>query len=245
MAQTWRPDRYRTLRCEIREFAEVVASATAELGINKAAATRGRPPSGEPQAIERVVRDYVARAILSPPDREGKNALYGYRQLVEFVAARTLLNDGWPLDKVAERLRGASVADIESLIPGQAKGSAVELARSFQQMPNRPPAARSMSWQEPPDDIRPAMASVSWPPDPFASAGRRAELPALMMRLTGSDAPPDLRNLAALQFGDLLTVLIDEKRLKRLSVEDAEAIGRAVTAALLDLPAARPKEPRS
>ena len=43
-------------------------------------------PSFQPN--ERLIRDYVARNILSKPERKGKEAIFGFEQLVQFLACR-------------------------------------------------------------------------------------------------------------------------------------------------------------
>jgi CheY-like chemotaxis protein len=65
---------------------------------------------------ERLVRYYVQAGILSRPAREGREALFGYRQLLELVAARELANDGWPLAKIADWNRGADERALLDLI---------------------------------------------------------------------------------------------------------------------------------
>ena len=47
----------------------------------------------------RLVRDYVSRGILSKPRKEGKEVFFGYSQVIEFLACRSLIKDGWPLKK--------------------------------------------------------------------------------------------------------------------------------------------------
>ena len=51
---------------------------------------------------ERLVRDYVAKNILSRPERSGKEAIYGFKQLIQFIACRAMIEDGWPLSKISE-----------------------------------------------------------------------------------------------------------------------------------------------
>ncbi|MEA1051674.1 response regulator [Lamprobacter modestohalophilus] len=51
---------------------------------------------------ERLVRYYVQSGILTRPQRAGREAVFGYRQLLELVAARALVRDGWPLAKIAD-----------------------------------------------------------------------------------------------------------------------------------------------
>ena len=50
---------------------------------------------------ERLLRHYVSMAVVDKPSREGRDALYGFRHLVQFVAARRLLAEGFPLAKIA------------------------------------------------------------------------------------------------------------------------------------------------
>ena len=50
---------------------------------------------------ERLLRHYVSMGVVDKPSREGRDALYGFRHLVQFVAARRLLAEGFPLAKIA------------------------------------------------------------------------------------------------------------------------------------------------
>ena len=68
-------------------------------------------------ANERLVRHYVQVGALTPPDREGREALFGVRQIVEFLATRYLLSDGWPLAKAGEMVRATDAAGLLELIP--------------------------------------------------------------------------------------------------------------------------------
>jgi DNA-binding transcriptional MerR regulator len=51
---------------------------------------------------ERLLRHYVSIGVVDKPTREGRDALYGFRHLVQFVAARRLLAEGFPLAKIAK-----------------------------------------------------------------------------------------------------------------------------------------------
>lgn len=68
----------------------------------------------------RLIRDYVQRGILKRPRREGKIALYGWDHLVQLLAARRLLSEGWPLQKIAEFFLASSINEIRALLPGPA-----------------------------------------------------------------------------------------------------------------------------
>ncbi len=51
---------------------------------------------------ERLLRHYVSMSVVDKPAREGRDALYGFRHLVQFVAARRLLAEGFALAKIAK-----------------------------------------------------------------------------------------------------------------------------------------------
>ena len=68
-------------------------------------------------ANERLVRHYVQLGVLTTPEREGREALFGLRQIVEFLAARYLLKDGWPLAKIAELVSATGVEGLTQMIP--------------------------------------------------------------------------------------------------------------------------------
>ena len=60
---------------------------------------------------ERLLRHYVSMGVVDKPSREGRDALYGFRHLVQFVAARRLLAEGFPLAKIAG-YTGAVTTDV-------------------------------------------------------------------------------------------------------------------------------------
>jgi DNA-binding transcriptional MerR regulator len=51
---------------------------------------------------ERLLRHYVSMGVVDKPSREGRDALYGFRHLLQFVAARRLLAEGYALAKIAK-----------------------------------------------------------------------------------------------------------------------------------------------
>jgi hypothetical protein len=63
------------------------------------------------------VRHYVQVGVLTASEREGREAMFGLRQVVEFLAARYLLKDGWPLAKVAEMVRTTDLDGLAVMIP--------------------------------------------------------------------------------------------------------------------------------
>ena len=67
-------------------------------------------------ANERLVRHYVQVGVLTPPEREGREAVFGVDQIREFLTARHLLRDGWPLAKIAELVRSAGPEGLSRLV---------------------------------------------------------------------------------------------------------------------------------
>jgi hypothetical protein len=232
--------RFSDLHERLPGFAEITGEVVAGLGLEK---TGGRGPKAE-AASDRLIRDYVRRRVLSPTLRAADNderGFYGFRHLVEFLAARVLLNDGWPLEKIAERNMGATTEALLSLIPGQSEeNEALALARSFRKAATEPfmlaESGPSFSRPRAPAPSAQSGTAPGFPDRTVITARRRAELPMLMRQITGEGAPPSVRRCVSLEFGDRLTVLIDQDWAQRMSPADADAIGRAVSAALIDYP---------
>ena len=89
---------------------------------------------GDPDFIpnERIVRDYVARGIITRPERRGKEAVFSFLQLSQFLACRSMLGDGWPLQKISEDFQISSLNDILNLIPGDhRKDESLSLIEEF------------------------------------------------------------------------------------------------------------------
>ena len=83
------------------------------------------------QVSVRLVRDYVARGILSRPHPKGKEVLFSYEHLVQFLACRYLLEEGYALKRIADDLQTSSLDVILSWIPGEDNDRAMGLIRKF------------------------------------------------------------------------------------------------------------------
>ena len=59
------------------------------------------------------------REFSSKPERKGKEALFSFEQLAQFLACRAMIEDGWPLSKISEDFKVSSISDILKLIPGK------------------------------------------------------------------------------------------------------------------------------
>lgn len=232
--------RFSNMHERIQRFSEIAGELVQTLNLEKSG---GRGPRGEP-ASDRVVRDYVRRRVLSPTLRgpeSDERGYYGFRHLVEFLSARVLLNDGWPLEKIGEQIRAASTEELIALIPGQvAENDAVMLARSFRANVSASHRGQKPPTKSPPEQFAPSLpvreASIdSASLEPVISAARsRAELPLLMRQLTASERPPLIGKLASIALGDQVTLLIDQDLVRNITPVEADLIGRTVSAALID-----------
>jgi hypothetical protein len=179
----------------------------------------------------RVIRDYAQRGIVSRAERQGKEAIYGYRQLLEFVAARVLVADGWPLAKIAEHFAHIADTELRYLISGDlAKNRALAVAQRLRSEAQLTPAgghskpSRYRSSPDPADDFRQRAARLSSVQVELREALRRLGLP---------EDGPAVEQLTLIAVAPWCQVLVENRRLSRLTIEEAEEIGRAVTASLL------------
>jgi len=190
---------------------------------------------------ERLVRDYVARNILSKPERKGKEAIFGFEQLAQFLACRAMIEDGWPLIKIAEIFSVSSLSDILKFVPGEDTGKdALDLIADFK---NDTVPAISENNDKAPRHINRFSASYSAPePDEvpsFLKSSRdsyetRTDIKDVLRRL-GSDFGNVIReDFTAYQLASWLVLLIDRDKAREIRRQDAEDIGRGITAALLN-----------
>jgi hypothetical protein len=186
----------------------------------------------------RLIRDYASRGILTRPERRGKEAIYQYRNLLEFIAARVLVADGWPLAKIAEHFVHISDDELRALVPGQERGNrALELARSFlrgggtQHSQVQGKFSKSRLGERTKDETTSGMlfrkraARVSSLQMELRDAMDRLGLPA--------DAPP-VQQVTLIAIAPWCQLLIETERLKTLTADQADEVGRAIAASLLN-----------
>lgn len=167
----------------------------------------------------RVVRDYAARGVLGRPRRAGREALFDLRALAEFLAARFLLADGWPLAKIAEFTSQASLADLLSRLPAPPGRTAAELA-----LDHLEGEAAADSW-----DI--ATAGHALAADTAAPAAMIARGLSRSARL-GRPQGASRERLLRLRLAPGCEVLLDPGFARRLSPEDAETLAASLAEAL-------------
>jgi hypothetical protein len=142
----------------------VAADIAAEIRISEGDAEKGggdNPNLWQPN--ERLVRHYVHVGILGRPERAGKEAHFRFRQIAELLATRVLLNDGWPLAKIADFVRLTDDDGLLGLLPkGAPLTPAQELVRRFQRggVGTKPIASKTAAASNPPPAVNPMRQSV-------------------------------------------------------------------------------------
>lgn len=81
---------YESWKGRAEELAELAGELLAHLGI----------PWKPSMATERFVRHYVQIGILDRPERRGREAYFGFRQLLQFLAAAILKSRGFSIRKM-------------------------------------------------------------------------------------------------------------------------------------------------
>jgi DNA-binding transcriptional MerR regulator len=158
-----RLERHRDFSGTAEEFSELAAAVFRELRIpfDK----ERRDPR---EAInERLIRYYVQEGLLSPPDRQGREAHFKYRHLIELLLARKLINEGWTLAMARQFLQAHSPAEQQRSL---AMNQAQRLVRQF--------AAAASPAEEPPEALSapPPVIAGQLPSPPAGGGTRRREM---------------------------------------------------------------------
>jgi DNA-binding transcriptional MerR regulator len=188
-------------------------------------------------ANERLVRHYVQAGILTPPEREGREALFGLRQVVEFLATRYLLKDGWPLAKVGELVRATGDLELTRFIPAERPRTQAEAVVNrlrgstlAEQRSPTPVMARSAA-------VADAMPHHAMTPSLERAAEfsqRRVSLEENLKALGNADGRPDRRRIVRISLTPWCEVQLDAGELEGMSDDTPEILGLALTQALQD-----------
>ena len=184
-------------------------------------------------ANERLVRHYVQVGVLTVPEREGREALFGVRQVVEFLAARWLLKDGWPLTKVAELVRATDVAGLAQLVPSERpRTRAEDVPAKYLGTSRHIEPARSAP-------RLPPMATFMVPPglDPGTARAadlsrRRVSLEENLKALGNPAGRPDRKRVVRLELTPWCHVDVDLAGLATMDDSTPATLGAALTLAL-------------
>lgn len=203
-------------------------------------------PSSESgsQVNERLVRYYVQENILSPPDREGRDAMFGARQVIELLATRHLLKDGWPLAKISELVRASDLSALQDMIPGaRSRTSAEEAVARFKvgevrepDYSQAPPAIQASF------SVRESIGSLDrsdFAAPPSSSLGlaadisrRRTALQESLRALGNTQGQPERRRTVRISLTPWCHVYLDSREVVSMKDETPEILGAALTLAL-------------
>jgi len=185
-------------------------------------------------ANERLVRHYVQVGVLTAPEREGREALFGLRQIVEFLATRYLLKDGWPLAKAAEIVRTTDVSGLAQLIPSERpRTRAEEVVAKLRHSPGsaREHAPIAKSGRQ---DVQ--SFSLASEETPLARAAdisrRRVSLEENLKALGNPDGRPERSRIVRIELTPWCHVNVDARQLSEMSDETPAILGAALTQAL-------------
>lgn len=189
--------------------------------VNEVMTTLTASPTEE--VNERLVRYYVQEGVLDAPEREGREAMFGFRQLVQAIAARFLLRDSWPLKKVAELIRASDLDALLAMAPGATSRTPAEAA-----------IARIRGSAAPQLD-RMAM-SISRSEAMLGKAAditqRRSALTDNLRALGNESGAPERRRLLRLELAPWCHVDLDAEELRKMDEHTPEILGTALTQAL-------------
>lgn len=202
---------------------------------------------------ERLVRYYVTEGVLSPPEREGREARFAFRQVIELLVTRYLLADGWPLAKIAALVQSADLAALQNLVPTDRPRTQAEEAISRlkrQEVPSarvagalRPSASfaphRLQAPAAPPRQARLSMsvsreAEAPTPALEMAAqlTRRKAALQDNLKALGNPEGRLERRPSVRIALAPWCEVVIDTKELNDISDEMTEILGTTLTQAL-------------
>ena len=190
-------------------------------------------------ANERLVRHYVQVGVLTAPEREGREALFGLRQVVEFLAARYLLKDGWPLAKVAEMVRATDLDGLAGMIPTDRPRTRAEEAVAKYRTQGRSRVSAStfaLAAQSAPPTPRKAVQQAMKLETPLARAAditrRRVSLEENLKALGNAEGRPDRSRLVRIELTPWCHVHVDVAKLGEMSEDTPDILGAALTQAL-------------
>ena len=171
----------------------------------------------------RMVRDYIQRGILGDIDRSGRELEFNYSHLLRLVLSRVLLNDGWSLKKIGEHFEFTKVRDLEQLLPktGNTALSAIKRLRSSVDTA-KPRMSREANEDRKYEVSRQAARRTSIHQE-MRSALRKIGLP---------EDGPATEEITLIAITPWFQALLQKDRIRSLTLEEADEIGKAVSASL-------------
>lgn len=148
---------------QLRAHSGFSGSAEDLLGLVEGlAATLHLAPEGD-SGNERLLRHYASVNVLDKPNRQGRDAVYTYRHLLQFLTARRLMKQGFALSKIAEFTSVVPTETLQQTLSESPQRSEAELLvaayKAARISPSASPAPRAAT-------RRPAAAPASVSPAP-------------------------------------------------------------------------------
>jgi DNA-binding transcriptional MerR regulator len=100
----------------LEDFVEVANDLLPQFLPEQATGSRGQEPVNP-----RLVRHYTTQGLLDKPKRQGREARYLYRHLLQLLVLRRLLADGYSTSSVGSLIDQQSNATLENLLQGGAQ----------------------------------------------------------------------------------------------------------------------------
>lgn len=170
------------------------------------------------------MRYYVSEKVLTPPERAGREAMFGFRQVIELLVTRYLLRDGWPLAKIAAMVQSSDLTSLQHLIPSDRPRTSAEKVVARLRRGESADFALNMS---PPRQ--------SSPPALEMAAGltrRKSALTDNLKALGNKEGRLLRRHTVRIELTPWCQVHINAKELHDISDESTEILGTALTQAL-------------
>ncbi len=194
------------------QYRDWQGSAEALAALAEQILTALKAPNAE--TTERMVRFYVQEGVIARPAREGRRALFGYRQLLQLMATKQLAGK-LPLGVIAQHLGGLTETEL------------LELA---------PKSARETDGH----DVTPAPAVTAVLARSTARVKAELSLKEDLRQLHNPAGELSQAQVTEITLAPGCRLSLDSRFLSRLSANDAEALASAVRATLLHALQARP-----
>ena len=185
----------------------------------------------------RMVRDYIQRGILGAVDKAGRELEFNYEHLLKLVLARVLLSDGWSLRKIAEHFNFSELRELEELFPSNDNPalSAVKRLRSSVKFSEPPEMSMSMPSPPRPSTPKPSLPRFGISKRVARQTSIQQEMRQALRKLGLPEDGPATEELTLLAIAPWFQILMEKRRMKTLTPEDAKDLGNAVTASLTQL----------
>lgn len=158
---------------------ELVATANALLP-HFLPAVEQRPGSAgkvREEVNARLIRHYAGQGLLDENTREGREARYGFRHLLQLLLVRRFLIEGYPAAVIANLIAGKTDAELRALLQGGTSVSATPANPALDFLATVRRRAALPTSTPPPAPASPALPSVAVPAAPASSgAWNRLEL---------------------------------------------------------------------